>query len=84
MLLGPGGPRRTAGGRPANDEEPAGDHLPEEDQPSVGIASADLVIFAVPSAHLRERRAGCPALSTGADMLSLVRASGGTLMRMSR
>jgi glycerol-3-phosphate dehydrogenase (NAD(P)+) len=72
-----------------NDENLPGVELP----PSVvvtddveRVASADLVVFAVPSAHLREvARLVGPSIARAADVLSLVKGlEGGTLLRMSQ
>ncbi|MGZ8502043.1 MAG: NAD(P)H-dependent glycerol-3-phosphate dehydrogenase [Candidatus Limnocylindrales bacterium] len=54
-------------------------------EPSV-LASAELVVFAVPSTHLRTEVARvAPAVPPGADLVSVVKGlEGGTLLRMSQ
>jgi glycerol-3-phosphate dehydrogenase (NAD(P)+) len=69
------------------------EHLPGIDLPETvtvtadpaAVATADLVIFAVPSAHLREVAATvAPHLAPSADVLSLAKGlEGGSLLRMS-
>lgn len=71
-----------------NERRLPGIHLPDSVRVSAdpaALASAELVVFAVPSAHLRsvvERIAG--AIPPGADVLSVVKGiESGTLLRMS-
>jgi len=72
-----------------NDENLPGCELPGtvivSARPSL-VATADLVVFAVPSAHLREIAAQVgPHIAPGADVLSLVKGlERGTLQRMSQ
>jgi len=71
-----------------NDENLPGIELPPSLTVSADpalVASADLVVFAVPSTHLREMAAlAAPFIEPTADVLSLVKGlEGGTLLRMS-